>query len=313
MTDTIEVMEKPIKLILSTAIMGQMWPEQWREILDFSDQTLEEQGINARTGLELVAAFREPLMSLMIQRLHHLGIASRVVAVHGRVDYDFEAFRSRLDYFPGLKILELTAYDVLMPLVGETYRAVHKLPQAKLLLHAPTLFQMEALKGKKPRLWGKYLMIENDEKLLPTAAMQKWGNPLNPVDVYRFAQARNMAKMVFDTAHFWRMWRDKSQRDRLWQEFTETAHQKLPIYWHLNRADDEWFWIDRSNKEFATENDAWLAEVCAFAGKRVREGQDQICFEEPRRLLLRLSASLLLERKRGIGRAIKCLKNYMAL
>src|SRR3989344_1484790 len=131
-------MEKPVKLILSTAIMGQMWPEQWREILDFSDQILAGQGIKVRTGLEMAAAFREPLLSLMVNRLKHLGMAERVVAVHGRVDYDLDSFKGRLSYFPGLKVLELTAYDVLMPLVGETYRMVRKLPKAYLLLHAPT-------------------------------------------------------------------------------------------------------------------------------------------------------------------------------
>ena len=303
-------MDKPVKFVLSTAIMGQMWPEQWREILDYSDQILEEQGISAKTGLELVAGFREPLFSLVIERLHRLGVAGRVEAVHGRVDYDFEAYRGRLDHFPGLKKLEITAFDMLIPLVGETYRATKKLPNAKLLLHAPTLFQLASLKGKKPRLWGKRLIIENDEKLTPTAAMQKWGDPLNPVDVYKFAQARGLSKMVFDTAHFWRVYSNKIQRQTLWQEFKEVANENVPIYWHLNRANDGWFAIGRTKLGYESEHDAWLAEVCSVIGARMSKISDQVCLEEPRQVLLRLSRRQMEERKQGITRVVKCLREY---
>ncbi len=263
--------------------------------------------------MELVAAFREPLFSLVIERLHRLGIADRVEAVHGRVDYDFEAFKGRLAHFPGLKKLEITAYDALMPLVGETYRATKKLPRAKLLLHAPTLFQLASQKGNKPRLVGSRLIIENDEKLTPAPAMQKWGDPLSPVDVYRFAQVRGLAKMVFDTAHFWRVYRDKFQRQALWQEFKQVANENVPIYWHLNRADDGWFTIKRSGEGFEGEHDAWLAEVCKLICARMSTISDQVCIEEPRQILLRLSRGQMEERREGIRRVIECLGEYKVL
>ncbi len=314
-------MKQRVKLVISTAIMGQVWSEQWREVVELTESIIAREKIEARVGLELVAAFREPLLSLIIRRLKQTGLANKVMMVHGRVDYDLEAFKSRLGHFKGIKRLELVAYDTIMPWVGEAYRATLKLPKAKLLLHAPTMWQMAVAKGRKPRLRGKRLAIENDEKLtFPfgdeelSGELAKLGDPLNPVDIFKFAQKRNCAKVVFDTAHFWRCFPAEAEREKIWKEFKSLAEKSdLPVYWHMNHDNGKHFEIYVKRGGFVSEHDWWLGQVCKFIGSRVRRGRDQICLEEPRRIALVLSSKTMKEITEGIERSIVSLKEFGAL
>jgi len=309
------------KLILSTAVMGQVWPEQWRQVLEYIEEVLKREGVFGGVGLEVVAAFREPFLSLVMRRIKLAGLAERVEAFHGRVDYDVEAFKGRISHFSGAKKLEIVAYDLLMPLVGEAYRATLRFPQAKLLLHAPTLFQMAAIKGKKPRLRRSRLIVENDEKLsFPfgqdslAEEMKKYGNPLNPVDVLEFVIKRGYFRMVFDTAHFWRSFKDGEQREKLWQEFTDRlGGSKLPIYWHMNHNNGKHFRIDKIGTRFASEHDEWLSRVCRFIGGRVKKGADQVCLEEPRRIAVWLGQRSMREIKQGIEQSVMSLREFGVL
>jgi len=221
------------KIIISTAMMGQLWPEQWGEVVNFVEALLKREGFLHEVGLEIVAAYKEPLLSIVLNKVKKLGLANKVETIHGRVDYDMAAIEGRRQAIKGLKFLELLSYDFLMAWVGEAYRGATSFENAKLLLHAPTMFQLEVIKGKKPRMKKSRIVVENDEKLeFPfgeeemASKMMEVGDPFNPVDVLDFVERKGFAKMVFDTAHFWRCFPNQEKLEREWEVFLKKAGKK---------------------------------------------------------------------------------------
>ncbi|MBI2009853.1 MAG: hypothetical protein HYS86_01610 [Candidatus Chisholmbacteria bacterium] len=306
------------KIVVSTTMMGQISPRQWQRVIEGLEHDLVGRGIRIGVGLEVVAAMREPLLSLLINRIKRIGLGERVVTVHGRVDYDLQAIGGRMRGLPIHKRAKVLFYDLFMAWVGESYRATMKLPRAKLLLHAPTLFQLEAKAGPKPKMLNRRLVVENDEHIVfpfgdneLALGMQRWGDPLNPVDVLAFAEEMGLAKMVFDTAHFWRCFPAEKRRERLWRLFCERAERSsLPIYWHLNHDNGKHFVIRRHLGGFVSRHDEWLSRIVQFMGKRVKEGRDQVCFEEPVKLRLRMSKADMDEVLIGVLRSVESLREY---
>lgn len=309
------------KLILSTAIMGQLWPEQWGEMIEFAESVLRRESLDYRVGLEIVAAYKEPLLSIVLNRVRSLGLSERVETIHGRVDYDRVAIEGRMRAIKGVKRLELLAYDLLMAWVGEAYRAAVKFPNAKLLLHSTTMFQLEVTKVEKPRMLFSRLIVENDEKMdYPfgdeklAGDMGRIGNALNPVDVLEFVEEKGAAKMVLDTAHMWRSCRKEGELEKVWEEFKRRVKKsKTPIYWHMNHDNSKHFLIRKKGKGFMSKHDEWLSRVAKFVGPRLKKGNDQICFEEPRKVRLRLSKRAMAEVQTGVEKSIVNLKEFGAL
>ena len=113
--------------------------------------------------------------------------------------------------------------------------------------------------------------------------------------------------MVFDTAHVWRSYKGKA--GEVWKEFkVEVEKNKIPIYWHMNHNNGKHCLINTQSK-----HDRWVRQVARFAGERIRQGEDQICFEEPRRVRVRLSKREMEETKRGLEKTIVNLKQIGGL
>lgn len=302
------------KLVLSTAILGQLAPSQWRRVVEDVEREMATGDTRVPIGLEVVAAVREPLLSLLVRQIKQAGLVEKVVTVHGRVDYDLSAFGGRMRGLPMRKRAKVLFFDLFMAWVGEAYRATLKLPKAKLLLHAPTLFQLAAKEGPKPKMFRRRLVVENDEMItFPFGSrelaleMQRWGNPLNPVDVFAFAQEMGLSKMVFDTAHFWRSYPNEKGREWLWRLFVQKARKSaLPIYWHMNHTNGRHFLVRKNRGGFVSKHDEWLAGILKFVGPRVRHGKDQICLEEPVKLRLRMRRA---EREGVTERVIESIEN----